>query len=107
MKHPLCDQTVTLYTQTEQGLQRRVVTGCFYSYRQEKTAEGLSQTRFTLILPGEEPVGIGTRVLPGVGPEQVDFQTFLPVNTPGLGQVAYVEPCYFAGRLHHWEAGRK
>lgn len=107
MNHPLCNQTVTLYTQTKEGLQRRVVRGCFYHYCRERLSDGLSQTRFTLILPGEEPVQIGTRVLPGIGPEQVDFQTFLPVNTPGLGQVAYVEPYYLDGRLHHWEAGRK
>lgn len=107
MMHPLCNQTVTLYTHTPQGVHRRVVTGCFYHYCQEQLPDGLSQTRFSLILPGEEPVQPGVRVLPGVGPEQVNWETFLPVNTPGLGQVAYAQPYYFAGRLHHWEAGRK
>lgn len=107
MNHPLCDQTVTLYTHTPQGVQRRVVTGCFYSCCRQVLESGLSQTGFLLILPPEASVSAGDRVLPGVGPEQVDWQSFLPVNTPGLGQVAYVRPYWLEGRLHHWEAGRK
>lgn len=105
--NPLCTQTVTLYRSAPAGVERRVVTGCFYQWQQEETAEGLEQTEFLLVLPAGEKVQIGDRVYDGIGPEQVAWETFLPVNTPGLSQVAYVKPCYFQGKLHHTEAGRK
>lgn len=104
---PLCDQTVTLYRATPAGIERRVVIGCFYQWQQEVTAEGLEQTCFLLVLPPDASVQPGDRVYDGVGPEQVVWEAFLPVNTPGLSQVAYVKPCYFHGALHHLEAGRK
>lgn len=105
--NPLCTQTVTLYRQAVTGVKRRVITGCFYTWQREETAEGLEQTRFLLVLPAGEQVQIGDRVYDGIGPETVVWERFLPVNTPGLSQVAYVQPCYFQGRLHHTEAGRK
>lgn len=105
--NPLCTQTVTLYRSTPAGVERRVVTGCYYQWQQEVTGEGLEQTKFLLVLPPEASVQIGDRVYDGIGPEQMAWETFLPVNTPGLSQVAYVKPCYFQGRLHHTEAGRK
>ena len=105
--NPLCNQTVTLYRHTAIGVERRVITGCFYSWQREVTAEGLEQTGFLLVLPPEASVQIGDRVFDGIGPEAVAWEAFLPVNTPGLSQVAYVKPCYFQGKLHHTEAGRK
>ena len=105
--HPLCDQTVTLYSQTPQGITRRVVTGCFYHYQRQQTPEGLEETKFLLVLPAGEIVDIGDRVYDGIGPEQVVWERFLPVNTPGLSQVAYVTPCRLGSTLHHIEAGRK
>ena len=105
--NPLCTQTVTLYRALPTGVERRVIAGCFYQWQQEVTAEGLEQTKFLLVLPPDVSVQIGDRVYDGVGPETVEWETFLPVNTPGLSQAAYVQPCYFQGALHHWEAGRK
>ena len=105
--NPLCAQTVTIYTCHPAGISRRVVTGCFYQYRQTQTADGLEDTQFLLVLPAEEKISIGDRVYDGIGPEQVVWENFLPVNTPGLAQVAYVTPYYLGGGLHHWEAGRK
>ena len=107
MIHPLCDQIVTLYRQSLQGLQRRVVSGCFYSWRRQQTPEGLTESKFLLVLPAGEDIEIGDRVYDGIGPETVVWEQFLPINTPGLSQVAYVMPCYFRGALHHTEAGRK
>ena len=59
------------------------------------------------MLPAGEDIEIGDRVYDGIGPETVVWEQFLPINTPGLSQVAYVMPCYFRGALHHMEAGRK
>lgn len=107
MVSPLCSQTVTLYTAAPAGIIRRVVTGCFYQWQRQHTPEGLEQTTCMLILPPGQQVQIGDRVYDGIGPEQVVWEQFLPVNTPGLSQIDYVTPCYFQGRLHHTEAGRK
>lgn len=105
--NPLCTQTVTLYSAAPTGIVRRVVRGCFYSWQRELTPEGLEQTAFLLVLPPDVSVQLGDRVYDGIGPEKVVWENFLPVNTPGLSQVAYVKPCYFQGALHHIEAGRK
>ena len=104
--HPLCDQVVTLYHHNAAGTQRQVVRGCFYRW-QQALEEGVLQTRFLLVLPAGIQVQIGDRVCDGVGPEEILWESFLPSRIPGVGQVAYVEPYYLDGRLHHTEAGRK
>ena len=104
MIHPLCDQTVTLYRQSPQGLQRRVVSGCFYSWRRQQTPEGLTESKFLLVLPAGEDIEIGDRVFDGIGPETVDWETFLPALVPGLSQVEQATPYYIEGRFSHWEA---
>lgn len=105
--NPLCTQTVTLYRYTPQGVARQVIAGCFYRWQRQVGSDGLEQTGFLLVLPAGVQVQTGDRVYDGVGPEQVVWERFLPVNTTGLGEVAYVSPYYFQGRLHHIEAGRK
>lgn len=103
----LCTQTVTLYRHTPQGVTRRVIAGCFYQWQRQLGQDGLEETKFLLVLPADAQVCPGDRVYDGIGPEQVAWEQFLPVNTPGLAQTAYVTPYYFQGRLHHIEAGRK
>ena len=109
--YPLCDQTVTVYRKEVGGITRRVLGSCFYHWeqRQVESEEGYRQvTKFLLILPGNSfRLRIGDRVLDGVGPKTVDWETFLPVNVQGLGEVAYVTPWYWEGKLCHTEAGRK
>lgn len=104
---PLCDQTVTLYSTTGRGVVRQVVKGCFYQWQRQLGIDGLEDTKFLLILPPDVRVGPGDRVYDGIGPEQVEWEDFLPVSIPGLAQVEYVQPQYFRGRVHHIEAGRK
>ena len=107
MENPLCTQTVSIYSNTPAGVSRRVVSGCFYHWQRQQTPEGLEDTTSLMVLPAGETVQIGDRVYDGIGPEQVVWETFLPVNTPGLSQINYVTPYYFQGQLHHVEAGRK
>lgn len=107
---PQFSQTVTLYRKTSQGLTRQVLEGCFYSWQKEQTEDerGVQEkTRFLLVIPGKCDIRPGDRVFDGVGPEAVDWETFLPVTVPGLCQVAYVTPCYFGSVLCHTEAGRR
>ena len=49
----------------------------------------------------------GDRIYDGVGPEQVVWESFLPVNVPGLSELAYATPWYWEGEYSHWEAGRE
>jgi len=58
--------------------------------------------------PGEsQQVFPGDRVYEGVGPIEVDWDTFIPVLVEGLGEVAYATAYYWQGDFCHTEAGRK
>ena len=106
LSYPLCDRTVTLYRRTAAGAERRVLKGCFYRF--EDMADGERFVRkFLLIWPGAEEIRPGDRVFDGIGPEQVVWEDFLPVNVPGLSEAAYAAPWHWAGKIAHWEAGRK
>ena len=105
----LHDRTVTVYHPGETGVERRVLEGCYYQYQdlQRESAEGIWEERsFLLLIPGLDSIVPGDRVFDGIGPEDVDWEVFLPVNVPGLSQVAYVTR-YATGPLCHTEAGRK
>ena len=96
---PLCDRTVTLYR--SDGT-RQVVENCCYRYRDVQGADNFFR-EFLLIAPVE--LRPGDRIFDGIGPEQVDWETFLPVSVPGLSQAEYARYWDFPG-LSHWEAGR-
>ena len=106
-QNPLCSQTVTVYRCTDAGIARQVVGGCCYQWQRQLGHDGLEDTKFLLILPADAAIAPGDRVYDGIGPEQVAWEAFLPVNIHGLSQVEYVTPRYFRGQLHHIEAGRK
>ena len=106
LAYPLCDRTVTLYRQQDVQVIRQVLHGCFYRY--EDVAEDDRFVRkFLLIRPGAGELRPGDRVFDGIGPEEVVWAEFLPVNVPGLSQAEYAAPHYFDGNIAHWEAGRK
>lgn len=111
LDYSLCDKTVTIYRRENGKLQRQVVENCYYLWQQDQETDALGTrqvTRFLLIIPGEnQRIFVGDRVYDGVGPEEVDWASFLPVTVPGLGEVAYVRPCWWGSRVCHFEAGRK
>lgn len=111
LDYSFCDRTVTVYRMENGGLQRLVVPGCYYVWQvvQQVDAQGPRQeTRFLLIMPGScQRVFVGDRIYDGVGPETVDWDTFLPVCVAGLSQVAYVRPTWWGSTVCHVEAGRK
>ena len=101
-------QRVTVYRMTPQGLVRRVLTNCYYSH----TEKIMSYERYErhhraclLIAPGRVDLQVGDRVYPGVGPETVDWDGFLPVTVPGLSQITRVKTVAVDGKVHHTEAG--
>ena len=108
MALPLCNQTVTCYRRSDGEVKRRVISGCYYDWRviQKTSLTGVEQdTVFLLILPPGESVLPGDRIYDGVGPENVDWDTFLPNLVPGFSQAAWVRPCFAGSSLHHTEAG--
>ena len=104
--YPLCNQTVTRYRKVGDAVERRVLNGCFYRYSDHADEEQFLR-KFLLICPGAEAIRPGDRVFDGIGPEQVQWETFLPVNVPGLSEAAYAAPWHWQGEIAHWEAGRK
>ena len=107
----MCNMTVTCYRKTDQGVQREVLDGCYYEWETECTREANGERmdrKFLLVIPkGRGDVEIGDRVIIGIGPEQVDWNRFVPAAVEGLGQVAYRRPCYYNSILCHTELGRK
>ena len=106
LRYPMYDKTVTVYRREDSQLVRRVLEGCFYRYEDTADEERFVR-KFLLIWPGAEDIRPGDRVFDGVGPEKIVWEEFLPINVPGLSEVAYAAPWHFAGEIDHWEAGRK
>lgn len=108
MALPLCHQTVTVYRRVGEQITRQVISDCYYDWKviQKTDLGGVRQeTVFLLILPPDLTVEPGDRIYDGIGPEKVDWNTFLPNRVPGLSQAAWVKPCYAGASLHHTEAG--
>lgn len=108
LDYGLCGGTVTLYRKAGDTVTRQVLDNCAFSWRKEQTVGDFGprrKTGFTLILPGDERILPGDRVLAGVGPEEVDWRSFLPAAVPGLGEVTWVKPVYWKGTVCHVEAG--
>lgn len=101
-------ETVTVYRMTPQGLVRQVLANCHYSHTHKKmTYERLERQHRAclLIAPGKADLQVEDRVYPGVGPETVDWDSFLPVTVPGLSRIGWVRTVAVDGRVHHTEAG--
>ena len=111
LDYSLCRQTVTVYRKQGDEIRRQVVDGCYYGWQEQEITDEWGcrrETTFLLIMPGStQQVFVGDRVYDGIGPEAVQWQSFLPVNVAGLGEVAYVKPCRWDGEICHVEAGRK
>lgn len=113
MDYSLCDQTVTVYRKSGNQIIRRVISGCYYHWKKQRTEDetGARQEVFSLlILPGNSnAVKIGDRVIAGEGAQLpvTKWSTFLPGAVEGLSEINYMEPCYLDGEICHIEAGRK
>jgi len=100
--YELCDRTVTVY-RPRKGQLLRQEAKAFYHYKDVWT-EGRFSREFLLVLPQNIPLAPGDRIFDGIGPETLDWETFLPVGCPGLSQIRQASPYYFRGNFHHWEA---
>ena len=107
LDYSLCDRTVTVYRFSKNKLQRLVVEGCYYAYEDGLDMGGFDR-KFLLVMPGDcQRVFPGDRIFDGIGPEEVDWERFIPVKVAGLSEAAYVRPWFWGGSMQHVEAGRK
>ena len=111
LDYSLCDQTVTFYRKSGGEIIRKVAENCHLSSKYRKATEPYGKSlekKFQLIIPAggfaPEP---GDRVYDGIGPEEVDWQRFIPALIPQLYEVSFVHPCCWDGEIVHWEAGHK
>ena len=111
LDYSLCQQTVTVYRKEGEELSRKVAEKCYFSASISTPTEHYGKSKekkFLLIIPGEEiPLRPGDRIFVGIGPETVDWQTFLPARIPEVFAVSFAKPCYWNGELTHWEAGNR
>ena len=107
MNHPLCDGAVTLYRRTEDGVVRKVLTGCGLQIKKKERRDVLGIQReksFLLVVPGRERLLPGDRIFPGVGPETEDWSSLHPALQEEIFQIAEVTPYYLGGVLCHTQA---
>lgn len=106
LDYSLCDQTVTLYRIREESVQRQVLENCYFAPEtgQNEELTGKSRlSRFLLIIPGDYDLQPGDRVYDGIGPEKVNWQTFVPAFTDGLYEVGRVRKQLWEGEVTHIE----
>lgn len=112
-EYGMCNQTVTVYRKTKEGICRKVIHNCCLQWAEKLRYDRLGRCvnrNFLLIQPGvEQLVFPGDRVYDGVGRvvDLEDWEYFLPIAVPGLGEVAYATPYQWKGVFCHTEAGRK
>ena len=107
--YSLCDQTVTVYRKDGE-ITRTVLQGACLQAQTAQPAENYGKSlekTFRLIIPGDFPLQPGDRVYRGVGPLEVDWQLFVPALVHRLYECSFVKPCFWQGRVTHWEAGNR
>ena len=100
----LMQQTVTVYRGDGQ---RFILDACQFCPKKSTKIDtfGTSQNdRFTLIVRGGHDLRPGDRVMPGIGPETVDFKNLLP-EKEHVYRVDFVQPFFWNGKVSHMEAG--
>lgn len=104
LDYSLCRMTVTVY---DKNGGRRVMENVHYEFTGEAaTAAGKTSadSGFLLVIPGVDPIAPGDKVMLGIGPEDVPWESLNTAQTPTLGIVKSVKPRYFLGRPCHTEA---
>lgn len=109
--YSLCDETVTVYRYREGQIHRQVLENCRLVGSAGITLDTRGRgryKRFWLLIPGDiPPLKPGDRVCAGVGPGEVEWETFLPALVEPVYEMSYVKPCFWEGQLVHWEAGHR
>ena len=104
LDYSLCAMTVTVYRRDGE---RRVLEGVHYEFTDTleiSAAMGAHSRGFLLVIPGEDPIGVGDKVVLGAGPEVIAWEALSTAAFPTLGVVKTVKPRFFKGRPCHTEA---
>lgn len=108
----LCKQTVTVYHKEGEIFSRTIHKKAFLDFRKNQTVDKTGSREanaFLLVIPCEtQAVFVGDKVLLGEGPEvttQKEWAALIPVTTPGLCVVKYVDLKYWGTQMVHVEAG--
>ena len=111
LDYSLCKQTVTVYRKTGGEILRKLAENCYLSSKCRIATESYGKSmekKFQLIIPaGEICPEPGDRIYDGIGPEEVDWDRFLPALVPKLYEISFVNPCCWEGKVVHWEAGHR
>lgn len=100
----LLQQTVTVYR--ADGT-RQVIENCQLTVKKGLKTDHLgtvNKDRFTLIVRGDQDLRPGDCLMAGIGPETVDFKSFLP-EKGGCYRIDFVQPFFWNGKVSHMEAG--
>lgn len=106
LQYSLCCQTVTVYGIREGNVKRQVLENCYFAPETGQKAELTGKSRrhtFLLIIPGCFDLQPGDRVYDGIGPEEVNWQTFVPAFTDALYEVGQVKKQLWEGAVTHVE----
>ena len=107
----LCEQSVTVYHKTGEGILRQEAEKCYFSASVSMPTESYGKSmekKFLLIIPaGDIQPQPGDRIYAGIGPEEVDWERFLPALVPEVYEISYVSACCWDEKVVHWEAGHK
>lgn len=110
LSYSLCCETVTLYRQQGETVLRQVIPNCHMRAQHSTPAEPYGKSmekRFLLMIPEDVPLCCGDRIYRGIGPEAVDWQSFVPATVQELYEVSFAKPCFWEGEFAHWEAGNR
>lgn len=112
VNYKMCNQTVTVYRQSDGKYIRTVYTNAFLDHKKTLSVDksgSKEANSFLLVIPGaSQTVFVGDKVYDGIGPEVANreaWATFTPAKVPGLVVVGYADPKKWNGRIVHTEAG--
>ena len=103
LDYSLCDMTVTVYGKSG----RRVLEGVHYEFTNTRQVDGAMAVHGReglLVIPGEDPIGVGDVVVLGIGPEVIAREALNTADHPTAMVVKSVKPRFFRGRRCHTEA---
>ena len=106
LDYSLCDQTVTLYRKSGETVTRKVIPNAYLSKKVSTPNEGYGKSKektFLLIIPEDFDLQPGDRVFRGIGPEEVNWQTFVSAYIEALYEVGRVKKQLWEGEVTHVE----
>ena len=106
LDYSLCQQTVTVYQKKGEAISRKIAENCYFSQNISTPTEPYGKSKekkFLLIIPGDFDLQPGDRIYDGIGPEEVEWQMFVPAFTDDLYEVGRVKKQQWENEVTHVE----